>query len=40
MKKDLKSLDLVSAWLMKAPSEAAKDTETLKKATRINARRS
>jgi len=30
-KKDLKSLDLVSAWLMKAPAEAAKDTETLKK---------
>ena len=31
MKNDLKSLDLVSAWLMKAPAEAAKDTETLKK---------
>ena len=31
MKKDLKSLDLVSAWLMKAPAEAAKDTETLEK---------
>ena len=31
MKEDLKSLDLVSAWLMKAPAEAAKDTETLKK---------
>ncbi len=30
-KNDLKSLDLVSAWLMKAPAEAAKDTETLKK---------
>ena len=31
MKNDLKSLDLVSAWLMKAPAEAAKDTDTLKK---------
>jgi len=31
MKNDLKSLDLVSAWLMKAPAEAAKDQDTLKK---------
>ena len=30
-KKDFDSLDLVSAWLMKAPAEAAKDQDTLKK---------
>ena len=28
---DLESLDLVSAWLMKAPAKAAKDSETLNK---------
>tara|TARA_Y100001949_G_scaffold30619_1_gene23739 strand:- start:5588 stop:6661 length:1074 start_codon:yes stop_codon:yes gene_type:complete len=28
---DLESLDLVSAWLMKAPAKAAKDSETLQK---------
>jgi myo-inositol-1-phosphate synthase len=28
---DLESLDLVSAWLMKAPAKAAKDSETLDK---------
>ena len=28
---DLESLDLVSAWLMKAPAIAAKDSDTLQK---------
>ena len=28
---DLESLDLVSAWLMKAPAKAAKDSDTLQK---------
>jgi myo-inositol-1-phosphate synthase len=30
-KKDLESLDLVSAWLMKAPAKTSKDTDTLHK---------
>ena len=30
-KKDLESLDLVSAWLMKAPAKTSKDTDTLNK---------
>ena len=30
-KKDLDSLDLVSAWLMKAPAKTSKDTDTLNK---------
>ena len=30
-KGDLESLDLVSAWLMKAPAKASKDTDTLNK---------
>ena len=30
-KNDLESLDLVSAWLMKAPAKTSKDTDTLHK---------